>query len=573
MSQENLKTAPQIMIDQGLAHPQKPRFHIPMNGGFETVVWSDYLDKVASLSIFLRERGVGSGIKGAVYADTSYQWACAGLAIQGAGGALVPIYPSNTGGQVKYVLDHSDSKVCFIQGAYLPILSTILDSLKELSSIVVLDICSAKLEEELYKIGLDPQSSKISFCSFDHAVEKGGNGTQGVVENFQTLVSQIQPDDIGQILYTSGTTGDPKGVELSHANVGLNGEDWLQVLGSEIPENRVDLLWLPLSHIFGWGEIGLGNSLLFETYFSDPRTVLEKMPEIRPSVFMSVPVYWEKLYLKALAGNHSRPEQIEKLRKLTGGNLQFCLSGGAGLKREVKEFYLEAGMLLIEGYGLTECSPTLTMNSAQDFNFDSVGKPFPSVQVRLAEDGEILAKGANVFHGYYKNAEATAQAFNEEGWFLTGDLGEWTEDGFLKIVGRKKDILVTAGGKNISPQLIEQHFADNPVLENVVLYGNEKKYLCALVTLRKEAVDSIALKEGLQSKDYKELIQMDFLVELVGREIGQVNETLASYETIKKFFIHFESLSIEKGQLTPSFKIRRKVIHQQFEKEYEKLYV
>ncbi|MBT3783979.1 AMP-binding protein, partial [bacterium] len=238
MSQENLKTAPQIMIDQGLAHPQKPRFHIPMNGGFETVVWSDYLDKVASLSIFLRERGVGSGIKGAVYADTSYQWACAGLAIQGAGGALVPIYPSNTGGQVKYVLDHSDSKVCFIQGAYLPILSTILDSLKELSSIVVLDICSAKLEEELYKIGLDPQSSKISFCSFDHAVEKGGNGTQGVVENFQTLVSQIQPDDIGQILYTSGTTGDPKGVELSHANVGLNGEDWLQVLGSEIPENR-----------------------------------------------------------------------------------------------------------------------------------------------------------------------------------------------------------------------------------------------------------------------------------------------------------------------------------------------
>src|SRR6185437_6813780 len=317
-----------------------------------------------------------------------------------------------------------------------------------------------------------------------------------------------------------------------------------------------DLLWLPMSHIFGFGEACLGNTLGFTTYLVEPHVAVDMLPVVRPSVFMSVPSVWEKLAVKAMASaSHpgGRPgassdaeKQRDALMEITGGHLAFCLSGGAGLKREVKEFFHRAGILVIEGYGLTETSPTLTLNRPDAFRFDTVGKVLPSVEVKLAEDGEILARGDSVFLGYHKDPDATKEAFTPDGWFKTGDVGRFTEDGFLQIIDRKKDILVTAGGKNVPPANIEIRFKDDPLIAHLVVYGEAQRYLVA----------GIWLHEGkVLSEETRALIQ---------KSVDAVNGQLPSYETIKKFVVIDTPLSVEAGLLTSSLKVRRKKVYETF---------
>jgi long-chain acyl-CoA synthetase len=244
---------------------------------------------------------------------------------------------------------------------------------------------------------------------------------------------------------------------------------------------------------------------------------------------------------------------------VSGGNLRFCLSGGAGLKREVKDLFFSNGLLITEGYGLTETSPTLTLNRPDAFRFDSVGKPLPSVQLKLAEDGEILAKGPNVFSGYHKDPAATKEAFTDDGWLKTGDVGRWTEDGFLQIVDRKKDILVTAGGKNVAPANIEIRFKDDPFIAHVVVFGDAQRYLVAGVWLNegavKEHLDRSGVAPGSRDEARRALVQ---------KRVDHVNTELASYETIKKFAILDEPLTVEAGLLTSTLKVRRKQVTQKF---------
>jgi long-chain acyl-CoA synthetase len=366
----------------------------------------------------------------------------------------------------------------------------------------------------------------------------------------------ISLDQHGLMLYTSGTTGNPKGVALTHRNVAVNGLDWLDNNAPILHENAVDLLWLPMSHIFGFGEACLGNTLGFTTYLCDPRTVMEKLPEVRPSVFMSVPSVWEKLSTVA-AGEATHEKQRDKLAEVTGGRFRFCLSGGAGLKREVKEFFHRHGVLIIEGYGLTECSPTLTLNRPDAFRFDSVGKPIPSVELKLADDGEILARGP----------KATRDAFTEDGWFKTGDVGRFTEDGFLQIIDRKKDILVTAGGKNVPPANIELRFADDPLVAHVVVYGEGKRYLVAGIWLNAELVDAQLAARGVKPESRGEALRT-----LVEESVARVNAELASHESIKKFAIMDRPLTIDGGLLTPTLKVRRKKVYEAFREHFEALY-
>jgi long-chain acyl-CoA synthetase len=274
---------------------------------------------------------------------------------------------------------------------------------------------------------------------------------------------------------------------------------------------------------------------------------------------MSVPSYWEKLAASTLSEPSER--RGEKLRQVTGGNLKFCLSGGAGLKREVKELFHANGILIIEGYGLTETSPTLTINRPDSFRFDTVGKPLASVEIRLAGDGEILAKGPNVFSGYFRDEDATKAAFTEDGWFKTGDVGRFTEDGFLQIVDRKKDILVTAGGKNVPPANIELRFRDDPFIAHVVVYGDGKHYLVAGVWPNVQAV-----RDHLGASASEESIR-------VQKRIDRVNGELASFERIKRFVVLERPLTVEDGFLTPTLKLRRKQIYQAFKNELEGAYV
>ncbi|HEX3344253.1 MAG TPA: AMP-binding protein, partial [Polyangiaceae bacterium] len=383
---------------------------------------------------------------------------------------------------------------------------------------------------------------------------------------FRRTMDGVSLDQPGMMLYTSGTSGNPKGVPLTHRNVAVNGLDWLRNNAPLLTEGDVDLLWLPMSHIFGFGEACLGNTLGFTTYMVDPRVVLQELPVVRPSVFMSVPSVWEKLATTAMGASTTEGRRA-KLAEATGGRLRFCLSGGAGLKREVKELLYECGALVIEGYGLTETSPTLTLNRPDAFRFYTVGKPLPSVELKLAEDGEILARGPSVFGGYHKDPVATQEAFTPDGWFKTGDVGRFTDDGFLQIVDRKKDILVTAGGKNVPPANIEQRFADDPFLAHVVVYGDAKKYLVAGVWLNDAAVDAHLGANGLAAGARGQAVQA-----LVQQRIDRVNAALAGYETIKRFAVVDAPLTVEGGMLTPTLKVRRKKIYEAFRPVFEALY-
>lgn len=516
---------------------------------FRPVSWATIATEVRELASYLIGLGIEPTDRGAIFAPNRVEWMSAALAIQTVGGVMVPVYPSCTKDQLAYVVSHSDAKVLFVDSEMLlaRVLST-LGALTDVRAVVLLGpVDRAKAESMVPEAERPSRELILKVVSLADAKAAGRAGNLAEVERRLAAVTLDQP---GLMLYTSGTSGPPKGVPLTHRNVGVNGSDWLKINGPLLSGEDIDLLWLPMSHIFGFGEACLGNQLGFVSYLSDPFRVLEHMPMVRPTVFMSVPSHWEKIATEA-SGAATPEEQKQILDRRTGGRLRFCLSGGAGLKQAVKETLHRAGILIIEGYGLTEASPTITLNRPGDFRFDTVGKPLPSVEVRLAEDGEILARGPNVFAGYHKDPEGTRAVLTDDGWLKTGDIGRFTDDGFLKIVDRKKDILVTAGGKNVAPANIEIQFKDDPIIGHVVVYGDARKFLVAGVWLHPGAAAAQADVEG---------------------RIAKVNSTLASYETIKRFRVFEGSLTIENGYLTPTMKVKRKKIYEDFGARLEALY-
>ncbi|MBF0591319.1 MAG: AMP-binding protein [Nitrospirae bacterium] len=576
-------TEARILFERGTTDPQAVRFmYEGADSAWQTITWGDFLGRATQIALYLRDIGIGPDKKVSIFARNRIEWPFCVMAIHACRGVLVPIYQSNTASQTQYILNHSDSEVLITESELLPVLFRIWKELPRLRKVIVMGINDPGQQDQIERqledfnkntdLPIKPADVKQRLIAINDVYENGEALSRQRPGAFERLCEAITRDDVSSILYTSGTTGQPKGVALTIDNLYTNAGDWIEVLGPLIPETRVDLLWLPMSHIFGLGELGLGNTLGFTTYFTTPQAVLRHMPDVRPTVFMSVPAYWEKLYLDAKGFSDQRSQQLDRLHVLTGGRLRFCLSGGAGLKTQVKEFFYETGLLIIEGYGLTECSPTLTMNRKDDFDFDSVGKPFPNVQLKLAPDGEILAKGANIFRQYYKDEAATAETFDDEGWFKTGDLGSFTQRGFLKILGRKKEIIVTSGGKNISPQAIESQFRDDPYIEHIVLYGDERKFLTALVTLKAFAVMAYAATAGIVEGDYSALIRRPEVIALVQRSVDEVNATLSSFETIKRFYIHDRSLSVEEGFLTPSFKLKRRQVHERFRDVLDGLY-
>jgi long-chain acyl-CoA synthetase len=569
-----IDAAPLAVFNRLPTHKDRPRFMLPkQGGGWDAVTWGQFATEIEEIGAYLIDRGVAHRDRGAVFAPNRVEWMSAALGLEAAGGVMVPVYPASTAEQAAYILEHSDSKVVFVDTpALLSRLFAASAALGNVATIVQLDdsVDTSKVAESAIEKGLcsreAAQALRERVVPWSSARAKGREVLSRDPDVVQRSMKAIDLDAPAVMLYTSGTTGNPKGVPLTHNNVGVNGRDWLVCNGPVIDEDAVDLLWLPFSHIFGFGEACLGNTLGFTTYMSDPASVLSRLPEVKPSVFMSVPAYWEKIAM-SVATEPTTDKRKAKMAELTGGRFQFCLSGGAGLKREVKELFHECGVLIIEGYGLTETSPTLTLNRPDRFRFDSVGIPLPSVELKLAEDGEILAKGANVFSGYHKDPEATRAAFTEDGWFKTGDVGRWTEDGFLQIIDRKKDILVTAGGKNVPPVNIELRFADEPLFTHVVVYGDGKRFLTAGVWINE------GVAKTLVGADWDEPSKRDAaLHKLVQERVDKVNAQLASYESIKKFVIMPTPLTVEGGLLTASLKVRRKKVYEAFKRQFEGLY-
>ena len=526
------------VFDDLAARAEWVRFKVPHGASWQDVTYRDFAERIRRLSLFLVESGLQPGDRACVLAPNSVDWGAAALAIQAAGGVMVPIYPASTAEQAAYIVKHSGARFVFVGGAgAVAKIEQAAHGYEAVRRIV-------RLDEQ----GSAPNALAACFVALEDALRFGAARDMADPTVFERTMNAVSIDQPGLMLYTSGTTGNPKGVPLTHANVAANGKDWLLCNAPLLHERAIDLLWLPMSHIFGFGELCIGNTLGWTSYLCDPATVLTKMPEVAPSAFMSVPAYWEKLAMLAMAA----PDPKKRLAELTGGRLAFCLSGGAGLKREVKELFLSCGVLIIEGYGLTETSPTLTLNRPDAYRFDTVGKPLPSVELRLAEDGEILARGPNVFAGYHADPDATREAFTSDGWFKTGDVGRFTPDGFLQIIDRKKDILVTAGGKNVPPVNIEMRFAGDPLVSNVVVYGDGRRYLVAGVWVTEPMSEAT--------------------VGRVKESVDRVNANLASYETIKRVFVEDRPLTVDGGMLTASLKVRRKKIYEAFKDRFESLY-
>jgi long-chain acyl-CoA synthetase len=508
-----IQPAPCAVFDRLATHRDRARFQVRDGNAWVPVTWGQFATQIRGVARWLVEHELEPGDRVAIFANNSVAWAAAALGVQTAGGVFVPIYPASTPEQVAYILEHAEIRFAFV-GPEL----------------------AAKLELA------HPKCEVIAIG--DPAFALAADRDAAAATHVDARLGALDLDQPGMMLYTSGTSGNPKGVPLTHRNVGRNGADWLECNAPLLADDDRDLLWLPMSHIFGFGELCAGNLLGWETYLATPANVLDLLPGVAPNVFMSVPAYWEKI-ARAIAGSN--------LETVTGGRMRFCLSGGAGLKLEIKQQLHAAGLLVIEGYGLTETSPTLTLNRPAAFRFDTVGKALPSVELKLDDDGEILARGENVFSGYYKDPEATASAFTPDGWFRTGDVGRWTDDGFLQIVDRKKDILVTAGGKNIPPANVEARFVDDPVIERVVVYGDARPYLVAAVWLRPDVPASERAT-------------------LAAKSVESVNAQLARYETIKRHFIAEAPLTVEDGTLTSSLKLRRKAVYERLRDRFEALY-
>jgi len=521
---QRVAPAPCAVFDKLATHRHRVRFQVRTGNAWQPVTWGQFAQQIRGVARWLVEHDVEPGQRIAIYAQSSVAWASVALGAQTAGAVFVPIYPASTAEQVAYILEHAEIGHVFVAGREQ----------------------IARLEHARSLVPLPPEAIDLEDEAWIAAAAARDAAAPTLVD---ARLGALDLDQPAQMLYTSGTSGNPKGVPLTHRNVGTNGADWLACNAPLLAEGDRDLLWLPMSHIFGFGELCAGNLLGWETYLATPADVLDLLPGVAPQVFMSVPAYWEKI-ARAVAASSDRDEAM---RRITGGRLRFCLSGGAGLKVEIKQLLHAHGVLVIEGYGLTETSPTLTLNRADAFRFDSVGKPLPSLELRLDTDGEILARGASVFAGYFKDPDATAASFTADGWFRTGDVGRWTEDGFLQIIDRKKDILVTSGGKNIPPANIEARLADDPAIERIVVYGDARPYLVAAVWLRAG-------------------VPRDERDRLAAKRIAELNAELARHETIKRHFIVDEPLSVEAGTLTSSLKLRRKIVYEQLRPRFEALY-
>ncbi len=566
---DELTPAPRAVFEHLPERRSRVRFMLDDGrGDWTAVTWQAFADQIRHLGQYFLHRGIEPGDRIAIYAPNSVPWLSAALAAQAIGAVMVPIYGSSTADQVAYVLNHSGARLLATDTpTLLRRALTAWPDCDRLEHVLTLSSDAAPLATvtDMHADGQGDVSFRrleSGLTELDDALAIGRALDDQHPRRFDDALDALSLDDPTLMLYTSGTTGPPKGVPLTHRNVATNGRDWMTINGPQIDDHPVDLLWLPFSHVFGFGEACLGNTLGFTTYLSDPRRVLDQLPTVRPSVFMSVPRYFEKLVEAAADIADDRPQRLEALQRLTGGNLCFCLSGGAGLSREVKDLFYDAGMLIIEGYGLTEASPTLTLNRPDDFDFDTVGKPLPSVDLQLADDGEILARGDSIFHGYHNNPQATEKTFTDDGWLKTGDLGRWTDDGFLQIIGRKKDILVTAAGKNISPKKIEARFADDPTIAHLVVYGDGKKYLTAGLWPNAGALEDPELLDDPQA-----------LQDFYETRVQAVNDTLASYETLKKIAVFPDRpLTVENGLLTPTLKVKRPRVYDAFGDDLDALY-
>lgn len=538
--------------------------------------------------------GVNLGDRVAILGQTSYLWMLADFGSALCGGVTVGVYPSNLAEDCRYILHHSDADILFVDCLeQLDKIRQVREELPRIRTIVTFTGESIPSEQVLSWEDFLARAQRIEDDELDRRCD------------------QITPDSLASLVYTSGTTGVPKGVMITHDNLLFTTWSVSQCLSLQ-GKNYTTLLFLPLAHVYGrvvvWWCLRDGTEVAF---CEDLKRMPECLREIRPQWVPFVPRVYEKIYDRiianveasspfrqrlfawAIATGHerSRLEQanqpiplglrmrnaiaqklvFQKIQAIFGGRLVFGVSGAAPLNKTLAEFFHAVGVMIIEGIGMTENTSFSHVNTPENNRFGTVGQPGPGVEVRIADDGEVMFHGRNVMKGYFKDEQASTEAFDSDGWLHSGDIGE-INDGFLSITDRKKDLIVTAGGKNIAPQRLERILRSSQFISQAVAYGDRKKFIVALISLEHSAVLAWAEKNGHGGKTVEELSTDPALHQRIEEEIAKLNEQLASYETIKRFHLLVNDLSIENGELTPTMKVRRKVVVERYGDKLEALY-
>jgi long-chain acyl-CoA synthetase len=541
---------------------------------------------VREVSLGLVDLGIEPGEKVAILAHTRPEWTQACFGLLTAGATLVTIYQTNSAPECQYVLEHSDSSAVFVEdGEQLAKVREIEGDCPALRHVIVLDPGDAELGDAI---------------SLDDLRERDRGHDEG---EWEQRYEAVDPDDDCIYIYTSGTTGPPKGCVLTHGNYRAITDATAEETSLE--EGDCSYLFLPLAHSFAiliqFATFDLGVTLAY--WSRDPQQIIADLTAVNPSYFPSVPRMFEKIY--TLATSHAPdkdqlrkavevgvevrqlqqrgeevPEDLQRafdaseealyknVRGLFGTNIGECVSGAAPIAPEILEFFYACGVPVMEGYGMTETATVATVNRPDDFRFGSVGKALPGVEVRIADDGEVLVKGPNVFQGYYKNEEGTEEVLRD-GWLHTGDLGRLDDDGFLYITGRKKDIIITAGGKNITPANLENQLKESRWISQAVVVGDRRPYLIALITLDPEEAPAFAEKHGLAVEDLPESEEMRAEVQKV---VDEANSLVGPVEQIKRFEILPHDLSQETGELTPTLKVKRNVVREKYADVIEAVY-
>jgi len=546
------------------------------------------LDQVHDLSLGLRQLGIAPGERVALVSENRPEWAITDYACLAARCPDVPIYPTLPAVQIEYMLRDSGAvAVCVSTKAQLAKIQQIREGLPALRFVIAFD---AGLETE-------------GVTSLAHVLAEG-RAARDRHPRWREEALAATPDDLATIIYTSGTTGEPKGVMLTHGNIATNVVAALERL--EILEDDESLSFLPLSHIFERtaGHYVMLHAGVLINYARSVESVSNDILERRPTVVTSVPRLFEKIYSRVvdavasgsptrrrifnwaravgnqwsdirlagrpmpplLALQHAVADRLvfAKLRERVGGRIRYFVSGGAPLNPDVARFFHAAGLTILEGYGLTETSPVISVNGDGAHRIGSVGRPVRDVEVLIAEDGEILTRGPHVMMGYYHKPEATAEAINPDRWFHTGDIGLMDDDGFLYITDRKKDLIVTAGGKNIAPQPIEGRLRSNPFIANAVMLGDRRKFPIALLVPEFERLRAWATAEGFTEADDAELIRRPEVQAKMEAEARKHLRDLAQFEVPKKFVLLAADFTLERGELTPKMSVRRKVVEQNY---------
>jgi long-chain acyl-CoA synthetase len=567
------------------------------DGEWKPISSAEMISRAENIALGLYSLGLRKGERAAILAANSPEWTLADAGCQLAGIVDVPIYTTLAPHSICYIIKDSGAKIFFLQDKEtFDRINEILPECVALEKLIFFDSANVEAENAMSLEELERAGEKL----------KAENS-----ELIKDLARDAEPNDVATLIYTSGTTGEPKGVMLSHANLISNVIDAGEKYSFD--ERDKPLSVLPLSHVFERTGMYLYILNGMSVYYAESiEKVADNLQELKPTIFVGVPRIFEKVYAKAklkagqssrlkekifdwaidvgkefalqnekkqaiprrLAIKHSIADKLifSKLREFFGGKLRFCVSGGAALSDDIWLIFTGAGVSIMQGYGLTETSPVISSNNPINARLGSVGKPIRNVEVRIAPDGEIEVSGPNVMLGYYNKPEATRDAFTEDGWFRTGDIGRLDDDGFLIITDRKKELFKTSGGKYIAPSPIEQMIKGSRFVSQVVLVGNERKFAAALIVPNFEQLESYAKLKNLDLKTPQDFCESSRIKDLFERQVAEHTKDLAQFEKVKKIALLENELTVEGGELTPTLKVKRRIVDEKYRAVIDKIY-